>query len=695
MAKGRKNRFPIFIITFLLVIIAGGIFFVLLMLRPERKLAGTWTRQQAIEGSSLSAGREWLDSARLGNEVELDGLDTATLKLTMELYKNDSYKMYMDSAAYEKEKARVYNALAGGLKKLLILRAAELGADVSEEQAEAAILKACGISSYEYVMKYAPALLPDASSMSAIYDKQGNYSARKGIMKRDSLEDMSFLVNDEFLILADDNTSETWRRLTQTNDTGEAKDIFGCLKPMRVYAAGNNHNILENLTAVVDGGARHNIKTLHYDYRNNRFVSMRDIAAALNGTGKQFELSVTADSISIISGKAYGAVGGEGDLFPKTQREPDEEDPLYNTGVLKFNTMDYDGNTVKYYTFIGSNTAGYKDAYINLTDLAMMMDLDMSIEDGVLNINTDGHYYLDIAALKDEGFFDEVNSALVGDVTTGEIFVSSMEDMPVPIASTTKLMTYLCIMDAVSAGEISLSDIATVSKKGEILSRSIDGVIKIDEGQEVPVEQLLWGMLLPSSNECALTLAEYVAGSEEAFVERMNTKAALLGISDGTLFINCHGLPEYNDDTATSKRQNHMSARSMFKLVQHILKTYPQIKDITSTRAKYLEALSREARNTNPLLYNLTDCFGLKTGTTIKSGACLVSGLYVTDANGERHEVVAMEFGAEDSTVRVSMSQELLLYGRDCVLNSDSSAASAAADLSTVENLITEALKYL
>ena len=71
MAKSRKNRFPIFIITFLLVIIAGGIFFVLLMLRPERKLAGTWTRQQTIESSALSEGRKWLGSARLGNEVEL------------------------------------------------------------------------------------------------------------------------------------------------------------------------------------------------------------------------------------------------------------------------------------------------------------------------------------------------------------------------------------------------------------------------------------------------------------------------------------------------------------------------------------------------------------------------------------------------------------------------------------------------
>ena len=675
------------------MITAGGVFFVVLMLRPERKLSGTWKCEQAVENEALSLGREWLDSARLGNEVDLGGLGDANVKLTLELNKDDSWKMYMDEAAYEQEKTKAYQSLAKGLRSLVILRAAELGATVSDEQAEEAIIKACGISSYEYVMQYGPVLMPEGSSISTKYNLQGRYSAGKGKISRDGMEDMSFLVDDKLLVLANDTESWTWRRAGE--ETPEAVDLFGFLKPMNVYAAGNNHNILENLTMVVDGGRSCNIKTLHYDYRNNRFVSMRDVAAALSGTDKQFELSVTADTITITGGKAYGAVGGEGDLFPRTQREPDEEDPLYNTGVLKFNTMEYNGATVKYYTFIGSNTAGNKDAYINLTDLAMMMDLDMNIQDGKLMVNTQGHYYLDIAALKQEGFFDEVNSALVGDVTTGEIFVSSMEDTPVPIASTTKLMTYLCIMDAVSAGEISLDDIATVSKKGETLSRSIDGVIKIDEGQQIPVDQLLKGMLLPSSNECALTLAEHVAGSEEAFVERMNTKAALLGISEGTLFINCHGLPEYPDNTATSKIQNHMTARSMFKLVQHILKTYPQIKELTSSKSFYTEAMSREVRNTNPLLYNLPDCFGLKTGTTIKSGACLVSGLNVKDAEGNLHEVVAMEFGAEDSTVRVSMSQELLLYGRDCVLNGSSSNGITSVSLSTVEDLVTEALKYL
>ena len=693
MAKGRKKKLPVFIITFLLVFIAGGVFLCLLLMRPERKLSGTWVTQKAIENDAHSAAKQWLDSARLGNEVNLEGIDDVSVSLTLELYKNDTWKMYINEAEYTSRYNAAHQRLAKGLRSLLILRAAELGAEINEEQAEEAIQKACGLSSDEFVEKYGPMLLPDAATVNAKYSLNGNYRAKNGVISRDGMEDMHFLVDDELLVMANDNDSETYHRVKE--EPAAADNLLGSLfSPMTAHAAGNNHNILENLTLIVDGRGSHNIKTIHYDYLNNRYVSMRDFAAALTGTDKQFELSVTNDSVTIKSGQTYVGVGGEGDPFPRTRREPDEEDPLYNTGVLKNNTMEYDGVTLKYYTFIGNNTAGYKDAYINLTDLAMMMDLDIWMEDGRLNLNTHGTYSVDIATLTDEGFFDEVNSALVGDVTTGEIFISSKEDVPVPIASTTKLMTYLCIMDAVSAGEISLNDIAVVSKKGEELSRSIDGVIKIDEGQEVPVDQLLLGMLLPSSNECALTLAEHVAGSEEAFVERMNTKAALLGISDGTLFINCHGLPEFPDNTATSKIQNHMSAKSMFILCSHILKTYPQIKDITSTKSAYCEALKREVRNTNPLLYNLPDCFGLKTGTTNKSGACLVSGLKATDAEGNVHEIVAVEFGAEDSTVRVSLSQELLLYGRDKV-KENGSATEAASVPTTVEDLIVNALKYL
>ena len=138
------------------------------------------------------------------------------------------------------------------------------------------------------------------------------------------------------------------------------------------------------------------------------------------------------------------------------------------------------------------------------------------------------------------------------------------------------------------------------------------------------MQDLLFGALLPSSNECALCLAETVAGSEETFVQRMNQKALDLGLSQ-TFFYNCHGLPSYTEDSIPAKRQNRMSAEDMFRLVSYLLKVYPQITDITSLENATLQSLNLEVRNTNPLLHNLPEVTGLKTGTTNKAGACLVT----------------------------------------------------------------------
>ncbi len=92
MAKNYKKKLPVFIITFLLVFIAGGVFLVMLLMRPERKLAGKWLTKQSIENDALSAAKEWLDSARLGNKVNLEGIDDISVSLTLELNKDDSWE---------------------------------------------------------------------------------------------------------------------------------------------------------------------------------------------------------------------------------------------------------------------------------------------------------------------------------------------------------------------------------------------------------------------------------------------------------------------------------------------------------------------------------------------------------------------------------------------------------------------------
>lgn len=450
--------------------------------------------------------------------------------------------------------------------------------------------------------------------------------------------------------------------------------------PIGVYAAEEKHRVVEDLPFEVDGNGDHIVKALHYKYTYNRYVSLRDIAFALSGTAKHFELSVTGDGITITTGQDYVGIGGEGEPFPEPEidEEGNETPYIYTTYAMKTNAMTVDGRKVKYFTFLGHNTEDKLDCFMSVTDLAMLLDADMRLEDDRLTIDTSGNYTIDLQTLEEEGFYHEVHSALVGDATTGEIYAAWEPDLSVPIASTTKLMTYLCVMDAVTDGVISMSDTVIITPEAEELSKTADGVIAMEAGDEATIEDLLVGMLLPSSNECALSLAIHVSGSEEAFVEKMNRKARTLGLSEDTVFYNSNGLPVFSDSLAASKIQNHMSARDMFALVGHILRVYPEITRITSMQSAQLESFHTSVSNTNPLLYNLPGVVGLKTGTTTMSGACLVSAMEVAAPDGTTHTIVAMEFGAEDGTVRCTLSEEMIRYGRQQLLSGGSSSPAPA-----------------
>ena len=232
------------------------------------------------------------------------------------------------------------------------------------------------------------------------------------------------------------------------------------------------HTMLENLQLVIDGGSPRTLRTLHYSYANNRFVSLRDIAASLSGTAKQFDLSVSNGATDITTNMGYEPVGGENTPF--------EDQSVYKTGKLSRNPISLDGREMRYYGFIGYNSAGKEDCFLNLTDIAMMMDLSFVLEEGTLFIDTSKHF---VADLQESLFFD-THSAIVGDADTGEIYCSWEPDLSVPIASTTKLMTYVVLMDCIEKGTISADDMVTITKEAEVLSRSDDGEIEMGAQQE-------------------------------------------------------------------------------------------------------------------------------------------------------------------------------------------------------------------
>lgn len=426
--------------------------------------------------------------------------------------------------------------------------------------------------------------------------------------------------------------------------------VLSLLLPVRAEAS---FEIPGTCQVQADAGAAVTVKTLDYDYAYNTYFSLRDIAMVLTGTDKAFSLEITKNAVSLERGNAYIPVGGE--------NTPWEEDGNPNIS-LRRNECKVDGQKVSYYTMIMALPSGYYDCFMMAADLAMILDVDIAVPAaGSLEIRTGEPFDVSPAALEQAGYFSGVNGVLVGDATTGEVYYQYQSDTPYPIASTSKLMTCLLAMDAISAGQIAPEAYVTVSEKAQALAASSDGVIPLMAGSQITVQELLLGALLPSSNECALCLAEAIAGSEEGFVQRMNQKASEIGLSQA-VFFNSNGLPFYTEDPVPAKRQNRMSAQDMFRLVSYLLRVYPQVKEITSLETAVLPSVNNlEVRNTNPLLSNLPKVTGLKTGTTNKAGACLVTSLAADDGSLE-HDLVVVVLGTEDSVERGRVSGLLARY---------------------------------
>lgn len=404
--------------------------------------------------------------------------------------------------------------------------------------------------------------------------------------------------------------------------------------------------------AQTDAGGADTVKTLDYGYEDNTYFSLRDIAVLLNGTGKSFSLEITKNKVSLNPGGSYAPVGVENAGWEEGEN-PDI--------ALRRNEFLIHEETVYYYTLIIQLPSGDYDCFMMAADLAMILDMEITAPAAdCIEIHTQQPFTISPAVLEETGYFYGVNSVLAGDATTGEIYYEYQADAPYPIASTSKLMTCLLTMDAISEGKLALDKPVVISEAAQALAESDDGVVPLKAGEEITVRELLEGALLPSSNECALCLAEAVDGTEEAFVQRMNRKAQELGLSQA-VFYNSNGLPVYTEDVIPVKRQNSMSAGDMFRLASYLLKVYPQITDITSMKESKLESLDFEVKNTNPLLHNLPEVTGLKTGTTNRAGACLVTSLTADDGTME-HDLVVIVLGTEDSIERGRVSALLAKY---------------------------------
>lgn len=407
----------------------------------------------------------------------------------------------------------------------------------------------------------------------------------------------------------------------------------------------------QNLLVSVNGADVCTTMALHLNYENNLYVSMKDMAYALRSTDKAFSVDVSSGSVRMTKGVPY-----QGFFVAWSDENLDDT----ATSKAQRNEFYVDDIERKYYTIIMDAGELGTDAFISPLSLAMILDINISVADDRISIDTASPFNVTGSDLDASGYMQGINAALAGDGTTGAVYYEHESETAVPIASTTKLMTYFILMDAVENAEVSLSDYVRISKNAEVISDGIDGVIPMSEGASYDINDLVKAMLILSSNESALAIAEHVAGTEEAFVERMNNKAASLGLTEA-YFYNCNGLPVYDDQLIPAKMQNHMSAREMFVLASELVKLYPQILDITSQKLAGLPSMGMDAKTTNALLYNMSEVKGLKTGTTNKSGCCLVTCIPM-EKDGETHNIITVMFGAETEVERSTTAEILARF---------------------------------
>lgn len=465
---------------------------------------------------------------------------------------------------------------------------------------------------------------------------------------------------------------------------------------MTSIAFADQGNVL-NVQLTVDGGKTVGIKAYYPSYTYNTYVSLEDLAWALKGTEKNFDIQKIDGTWTVTTGVDY--TGEEPVLF----ETPALVDPT-EWHQISFDAYDItiDGKTYElrmYDNYRYSKFDGdVEGIYMRLIDLGMFLNIPVGHEGyALMSVDTEKDFVLDLEQLDEDAYFHDLDGVYLGDVTTGEKLYGWDENHQTEIASTSKLMTMTLVLDAIRAGEISMDTIYTISEAVYYESQSEDGTLHTDSpssgkvgmkvGQTWSVEDLLHALMLPSANEAGTALAEAVAGSEAEFVKLMNAKADELGMTTAEFF-NPHGLPNYTNSQLTGKRQNKMSAADMFTLCSYLLtEHYDETVAVTGDEIHYLTSLADDIYKDNGdgtyVLYgdeggyipyvkttyetlhqNFGDEFiGLKTGSTNRSGSCIVVAETVEVA-GETHVIVGVSFGGEDNRQRYESATVMLKYAQ-------------------------------
>jgi serine-type D-Ala-D-Ala carboxypeptidase (penicillin-binding protein 5/6) len=255
--------------------------------------------------------------------------------------------------------------------------------------------------------------------------------------------------------------------------------------------------------------------------------------------------------------------------------------------------------------------------------------------------------FITIPAMAEGEIKVEAKSALLIEPSSGKILYDKNSHEKFAPASVTKIMTMLLAMEAIDSGKIKLTDKVTISENAKKMGGS---TMLLDTGEIRTVEEILKGIAIASGNDAAVAMGEYLAGSEEAFVGKMNERAKALGMND-TTFKNCTGLPA----------PGHLTTAFDISIMSRELLKHPTILQFSGT---YMETISEGRKtpiglvNHNKLVRFFKGCDGLKTGYTEEAKYC-ISATALRD--GVR--VLTVIMGAPSYKIRNRDASMLMNYG--------------------------------
>lgn len=235
------------------------------------------------------------------------------------------------------------------------------------------------------------------------------------------------------------------------------------------------------------------------------------------------------------------------------------------------------------------------------------------------------------------------SSWILMDANSGRILAEHNSDERLPPASLTKLMTAYLVERELNRGTINEDDLVNVSENAW---RTGGSKMFIEVGNQIPVEELLHGIIIVSGNDASVAMAEHLAGGEAPFADLMNQHAARLGMNN-THFENATGLPADN---------HYSTAHDLARLSRHIINDYPEHYAVYSQRHFSYGGIDQP--NRNRLLWRDPSVDGLKTGWTEAAGYCLVSS---AERDGMR--LISVVMGTNSDEARAQEAQKLLSYG--------------------------------